>query len=113
PGALVRVDRLRGPCGRVDELCGVPHALTLPPEGILQLGRHPVRVLDEGAQLDEPRLCVRCAEAQLVQAATGLDELAPGPVQIAAAPELLLAGERVEDVQLVRGAGEPALLELA
>src|SRR5439155_8669075 len=31
PGALVRVDRLRGPCGRVDELCGVPHALTLPP----------------------------------------------------------------------------------
>ena len=40
-------------------------------------------------------------------------ELAPCDARLSASPELLLAAVRVEHVELVRGPGEPALLELA
>ena len=46
-------------------------------------------------------------------AAAGRRQLTPGRARLAAPPQLLVAGEGVENVQLVRGAGKPPLLELA
>ena len=49
---------------------------------------------------------------QLVVSPAGGAELAPGDPQRGASPELRLAGEPVEQVELVGGPGEAALLEL-
>ena len=72
-----------------------------------------VRVLDEGLQLREPRLLGRLVASQVVVPTPSRPELPPGGAQLHPQPQLLLADERVEDVELVRGPREPALLELA
>ena len=88
-------------------------ALALGAQALLGLGLEALGVLDERAQLREPRLGGGGVPRQLVVAPAGGAELAPGDPQRGAAPELLLAGEPVEHVELVGGPGEPALLELA
>ena len=60
----------------------------------------------------EPRLLGRGVAAQLVVPAASRSELAPHQSQLRAQAQLLLPDERIEDVQLVRGACEPPLLEL-
>ena len=59
--------------------------------------------------------CARPAAApgELLAAAARGEQLPPGGPQLGAAAKLLLADERVEHVELVRGPSETALLELA
>jgi hypothetical protein len=91
----------------------VAQPLTLAPQIILGGGLQAVRVLDERAQLREARLRRGRVLCELVVAPAGGRELAPDAAQLGAAPLLLVAGERVEQVELVRRPRESALLELA
>ena len=74
---------------------------------------HALGVLDERAQLGEPRLGERRVRRQLVVPAPRGLQVAPRRPRRCAAGELLLAAEAVEHLELVRRPREPALLELA
>ena len=90
----------------------MPKALSLGPERVLILGLHPKRVLDQRPQLGQP--CFRGLGSALqlfVPAPRGL-ELAPGDTRLGAPPQLLVAAERIEHVQLIGGARKAPLLEL-
>ena len=78
------------------------------PAGLEALGR-----LDERRQLAQALLLRRGSPGQLVVPLPGDAELAPRKPRLTAAPKLVLAAVRVEHVELVRGPGEPPLLELA
>ena len=87
----------------------MPQALAVGAQLVLAARVEPFRVLGQGAQLVEAELrrC-RVARQRLVRAPRG-QELAP---RLLGRPEID-AREGVEDASLVRGTGEPALLELA
>ena len=76
-------------------------------------GSKPVGRLDERPKLRETRLLGGGVARQLVVPPPGRRELAPGAAQLSPPALLLLAGVRVEHVELVRGPRQPALLELA
>ena len=88
-------------------------ALPLGPELLLVPRLEPLCVLHERAQLRNPGLGGCCTLRELVMPAPCLLELSPREAQLGPERALLLAGERVEQIELVRGPGEPALLELA
>jgi hypothetical protein len=91
----------------------VPQPLALCAEIVLGLRRQSIRVLDERSQLGQPRLGCGCSPCQLFVAPPRGAKLAPGAPSVGAAPLLVLARERVEQVELVRGSGQAPLLELA
>jgi hypothetical protein len=91
----------------------VPEPLTVGKQALLGARLHALRAGDELAQLRQTRGAARGVARKRVPAPAGGDEVAPGAAQLAAAAELLLAGEGVEDVELVRGPREAPLLELA
>ncbi len=91
----------------------MPQPLALVAQRLLSAGFEAVRGLDEGGQLAQARLLGGGSARQLVVAPAGRSELPPRQPGLTAAVELLLADEGVEHVELVRGAAEPALLELA
>ncbi len=116
PGrSLALLGRKRLGCARrsLGELGDVAQPLALVAERLLASGLEPVRRLDEGAELAQPRLLGRRATGQLVVPLASGSELAPGEARLAAAAQLVLAGEGVEHVELVRRPTEAALLELA
>ena len=76
-------------------------------------GAKPGRALDQLGELGEVRLAIGRRLGQFVAAAAGRGELLPRATVLGAAAQLLLACERVEDVELVRGPRQAALLELA
>ena len=87
--------------------------LPLGPERVLPARLEAFRGLGERGQLGEASLLGRGSARQLVVPLPCCCELAPGDPRLSAAPELRLAAVRVEHVELVRGPGEPPLLELA
>ena len=91
----------------------MPKPFTLSAQRILGVGRQALRVLDDGAQLGEPRLLGLRAPAQLLVSAAGDPELPPRSAQLGTQSPLFLTDEPIEDVELVRPPGEPTLLELA
>ena len=88
-------------------------ALALGSQSFFVPGLETCGVLDERAQLCEPRLGERHVRGQLVVSTTSGVELAPCRSRGCAAGELLLAAETVEHLELVGRTREPALLELA
>jgi hypothetical protein len=111
--AVLGCQRVRRLGSGLRELGHMPEPLALSPERVLAVRLEPIGVLDEGLQLREPRRLLRGACAQLLVAPAGRAEGTPGRPQLGPHPELVVTDERVEDVELVRGPGEPALLELA
>ena len=110
--ALLRRKRLGCARRSLGELGDVAQPPALVAEHLLASRLEPVRRLDEGAELAQPRLLGRRATGQLVVPLASGSELAPGVARLAAAAQLLIAGEGVEHVELVRRPAEPALLEL-
>ena len=86
--------------------------LTLRPELVIEARFQAGRILNESPQLDEPRLSGGGVSGQLVKGAPRRRQIAPCAAELGAALQLLLAHERVEDVELVRRAGKAPLLEL-
>jgi hypothetical protein len=91
----------------------MPVALALGAQLFFVPGLETVGVLDEGAQFCEPRVGECRVRRQFLLPAAGGLKLAPRRPRGGTTCELLLAAEAVEDLELVRGAREPALLELA
>ena len=87
--------------------------LPLGAQRVLAARLEALRRLDERGQLAQTRLLGRRSARQLVVPLPGGAELAPREPRLAAAAQLLLAAVGVEHVELVRGPGEPPLLELA
>ncbi len=113
-GAVAVRDEQLGRLGRRGgEIGDVAQPLALRLQALLVAGPEPGGALDQLGELREVRLAVRRGLGQLVPAAARRRELLPRPCVLGAAAQLLLAGERVEDVQLVRGPREAPLLELA
>ena len=110
---LLGGERVGGGRRRGGQLPDVPQTFALCQQLLLCVGLQAGRVLGEGAQLGEPRLALRGTALELLAAPASGHELAPGGAGRCAAGRLAVADERVEHVQLVRGAGEPALLELS
>src|SRR5581483_3504958 len=96
--------------------CEVGHVadpLALGAQPLLVVRLHSLRVLDERAELGEPRPGERGVRGQfLVAAASGL-ERAPRITRFGTARELLLPAEAIEHLELVGRPREPPLLELA
>ena len=111
--ALLGIERLRRRGRALDQLGQVPQPLALLAQRLLLARLHPLGVLDERAQLGEPRLRGGRVARELVVPPPRSAELAPGEPRLGPPAELLVAAERVEDGELVRGPREPALLELA
>ncbi len=111
--ALLGRERLGRALGTVRELGDMAKPLPLGPQRVLPARLEAFRHLDERGQLGEPSFLGRGSAGQLVVPLPCGGELAPGDARLPAAPELLLAAVRVEHVELVRGPGEPSLLELA
>ena len=111
--AVLGRDRLRRSHCRLDELGEMAQAISFGAKRFLRLRLKAVGRLDERPKLGETRL-LRCRVArQLVVPAARRRERAPGHAELPAPALLLLAGIRVEHVELVRGPRQPALLELA
>ena len=91
----------------------MPQPFPLGAKAFLRVGLHSGGVLDERAQLGETGPGCDGADPQLVVSLSGGDELPPGEPRLGTPAQLLLADVRVEDVELVRGSREAALLELA
>ena len=109
---LLGVERLGGGRRGLGELGHVPEPVALGQEPVLVLRLHPLGAGHELGELRESLRAARGRARQLVAAAAGGDQLPPGPLELRPAAKLLLADEGVEDVELVRGPGEAALLEL-
>ena len=113
PLAVVGRERLCGRLRRGGELGDVAEPLALGPEALLGVGLEPLGRGGERGKLLEAGGRRGGVPCDLVVAAAGGGELAPGDAGVTAAPGLRLAAEGVEHVELVGGAAEPALLELA
>jgi hypothetical protein len=90
----------------------VPKPLSLRAQRLLCAGLEPLGVVGKGSKLGQTRLARCCPLLELLVPAPCRCELAPGQAQLGAATLLILAGESIEDVELVRGACEATLLEL-
>ena len=110
---VVRGERRSGRSRSLRELRHVAQALPVGPELLLALDRDLGSVLHERPQLGEPLGGRRRPAHELVVRAPRGLELPPGDSQPRAPLELLLAAVRIEDVELIRRARQPTLLELA
>ena len=110
--AVVRRQRLARGGRALGELGHVTQAFALAAQAVLGAALEALGVLDERAQLGEASLRGGRVPGQLVVPLAGGTKLAPGDPQRGPAPELPLAGEPVEQIELVRRTGEAALLEL-
>ena len=110
---LLGVERLRPGRGGLRELGHVTQPLPLPEKPLLVARLHALCAGDELTELLEALRAPGGRSGQLLAAATGRDQLTPCAPEIGAAAQLLLADEGVQHVELVRGAGEAALLELS
>ena len=110
---MLGVERLGGRDGGVRQLGHVAEASALGHEPLLVARFHPLGAGDELLELREALLAPGRVTGELVPETARCDEVPPRPSELGAAAQLLLADEGVEHVELVRGAGEPALLELA
>ena len=111
--ALLGGKRLHRFVRRLGELVHVPEPFPLAAQRILGVRGEAFGVLDERPQLGQPSLLVGSPLPELVMALAGSAQLAPGGPELDSEPELLLAGKRIEDIQLVGRPGQAALLELA
>ena len=110
---LLGVERLGGGGGGVCQLGHVAKAAALGHEPLLVARFHALCAGDELLELREALPAAGRVPGELVPEAARGDEVPPRPPELGAAAQLLLADEGVEHVELVRGAGEPALLELS
>ena len=110
---LLGVERLGGGGGGVCQLGHVAKAAALGHEPLLVARFHALCAGDELLELREALPAAGRVTGELVPEAARGDEVPPRPPELGAAAQLLLADEGVEHVELVRGAGEPALLELS
>ena len=110
---LLGVERLGARGRRVRQLRHVPEPSPLGQQPVLVPGVHPLGARDELGELRQALGAARGRSGKLVAAAASRDQPAPGPLELGAATQLLLADEGVQDVELMRGSGEAALLELA
>ena len=111
--AVVRRQRRSGRGRGLRQLGDVPQPLAVGPQLLLALDRDLGGVLHERPQLGEPLRCRRRAAHELVVGTPGSLELAPRRAQPRAPAELLVAAVGIENVELIRRASQPALLELA
>src|SRR5262249_5105362 len=109
---VVRRERGRGGLCGCGEGGDVAHPLALSARALLVGGLHARGVLDERAELGEPRVGERGVRGQLLVAAARGLEIAPRRARRRTARELLLAAEAIEHLELVRRPRETPLLEL-
>ena len=76
---------------RLRQLGDVPEPFPLAAKRVLGVRRETFGVLDERAQLVQPRFLARRLPAELLVSPAGCTELAPGGPQLGAEPKLLLA----------------------
>ena len=107
--SVLRCERLRRRRRSLRKLGDVPQPLAVAAQPLLVPFVHPSGVLDERAQLGDPRLCERRVGRQLLVALPRRLQLAPGGAHRLAVD----AREPVEQLQLVRRPREAPLLELA
>jgi hypothetical protein len=110
--ALLGLERFRSRGGALGELGDVAKPLPFGEQDSLGVWIQAVRVLDERLQLGEPRLDGGGVSDELVAPTSRRRQLAPRGRERGAAAKLLVAGERVEHVELIGGPREPPLLEL-
>ena len=91
----------------------MPDALPLGPQALLLPGLEPLGVLDERGELVQPRALRVGAALQLLETARRRLQRAPGVAGLGPAEALVGADERVQELQLVGRAREPALRELS
>ena len=91
----------------------MPEPLALGAQLLLPARLHAVGVLDERAELVEPRFRERSVLGELLVPPPRRHQLAPRRARLRAPLQLLVAAEAVEHLELVRGTREPPLLELA
>src|SRR5207248_4143002 len=96
-----------------DEIGHVPQQLALAAQRVLQTRLEPFGRLDQGVQLVEAGALARGVAGELLVPAPRGGELAPRAPQLGPAAQLIVAGEGVEDVELVRRPGKAPLLELS
>ena len=109
--AVVGRERRDGRCGAGGELGDVAEPLAVGAQLVLGAGLEALGVGHERAQPVEPCLRGRGVAGQLVVQAPCRRQLAPGTPRLT--DGLTCPGEGVEHRQLVRGPGQPPLLELA
>ena len=110
--AVVRGDGLGRGTRSLRELRHVTQPLALRAQLVLRRRLESLRRLDKCGELGQPRLLGSRIARELVVPPARCGELPPCGAGLAAPAQLVFAAERVEDVQLVRGPREPALLEL-
>src|SRR5439155_17859380 len=98
--------------GRLRELRHVAQSFSLRTEALLVVGLHALRVLDQCAQLDKPRLRRLRTCLRFFVSPSRRDVLPPCASGRCAQVLLLVADVRVEDVELVGRARETTLLEV-
>jgi len=106
-------ERLRGRGRRLGEFRHVPQALALRTQRVFRVRREAFRPLDQLPQLFEPLGAARLCACELVAMLARSPELAPGARVLRAEPEVLLADEGVESVELEGRTRQSPLLELA
>ena len=111
--ALFGGERLCRIGGGLGQLGDVAEPLAFRAEGVLRARHETLGPLDELPQLLEPLGAPRFRARELVPMPAGGRELPPGACVVGTQTELLLADERVEDVELERRPREAPLLELA
>ena len=110
--AVVGVERGEGGLRAFAKLRHVPDTLALGSKLVLLAGREALAVLDERLELVEPSALGVGAALQLLDPMRGCLDTAPRVARLGASASLLGADERVEQIELVRRPGEPALGEL-
>ena len=109
---LLGVQRLGGEGGCVGQFGHVAEPPALGQEPLLVTCLHPLGAGNELLELGQALRAAGGIPGELLPEAPRGDEVSPRTPQLGAAAQLLLADEGIEHVELVRGAGEPALLEL-
>ena len=112
PLAVLGGNRRRRVGDSRSELGDVQQSLAPAAQVVLLPCFHPLGRLDQRLELGQPRGRTRSVARQLIVMASGGTQLTPSRRSFAPALELLLPAERVEDIELERGAREPPLLEL-
>ena len=111
--ALVWRDRSRGVRSGLRQLVDVPEALATGEQLSLVPRFHAFRRVDQRLQLGEARRDGGGVAREGFEALPRGYQVAPRAGRIPSALELVGAAEGVEDVERIRGSGEPSLLELA
>ena len=110
--AVVGSDGHRGGGCAGREIGRMAHPLALGAQRLLLATLDAVGALDEVTKSREARLLGSGVAQDRVRALARCRQGAPCLPRVAPARGLLLAEERIEDIELIRGPGEPSLLEL-